>query len=112
MTQPRFLVDAQLPPALASRLTDAGYAAQHVTRLGLGEASDGEIWARAAADGATLITKDEDFAALAFRTRNGPAVVWIRLGNTTNAALWAALEPRLPEILSALRDGERLIEVV
>lgn len=36
----RFLVDAQLPPALARLLTDAGYQAEHVYDIGMGEASD------------------------------------------------------------------------
>jgi hypothetical protein len=31
----RFLIDAQLPPALAERLIELGHEAQHVYRLGL-----------------------------------------------------------------------------
>ena len=58
-----------------------------------------------------LVTKDEDFAHLARREATGSAVVWIRLGNTTNKALWAALEPLLPDLIDSLRRGERLIEI-
>ena len=35
-----FLVDAQLPPALASWLTQQGHTAQHVDDLGLSNAED------------------------------------------------------------------------
>lgn len=56
----RFLVDAQLPPALARYLTDAGYQAEHVYDLGMGGASNRVIWNYATKHSATIITKDED----------------------------------------------------
>jgi predicted nuclease of predicted toxin-antitoxin system len=43
--RPRFLVDAQLPPELARRLSRLGYQADHVNRIGLGAAGDVAIWA-------------------------------------------------------------------
>ena len=42
----------------------------------------------------------------------GPQVVWIRLGNISNIALWQAIEPLLDEIIRALNAGEELIEVL
>ena len=39
----RFVVDAQLPPALARRLEALGHAAEHVADLGLTSAPDNEI---------------------------------------------------------------------
>lgn len=107
----RFLVDAQLPPALAERLRAAGHEAEHVNLIGLGPASDRRIWTYARSNGAVIITKDQDFADLSRSDRRGAAVVWIRIGNTTSRALWRALEPILPEILDGLERGERLIEV-
>lgn len=107
----RFLVDAQLPPALADRLREAGHEAEHVNLIGLGPASDRRIWTHARSKGAVIVTKDQDFADLTRRDRRGAAVVWIRIGNTTSRALWRTLEPVLPEILDALERGERLIEV-
>ena len=100
-----------MPPALVDRLAELGIPAKHVTRIGLGGATDGQIWRQAIQDGASLITKNEDFAALARSTADGPAVVWIRLGNATTAALWRALGPLWPEIEKALDNGERLIEI-
>jgi len=108
----RFLVDAQLPPGLAGRLMARGFPAEHVNRVELGIASDNAIWQYAARAGATLVTKDEDFVALARREAAGPRVVWIRIGNISNDALWRTLEPLLDEITQALNAGERIIEVV
>jgi predicted nuclease of predicted toxin-antitoxin system len=108
----RFLVDAQLPPGLARRLADHGYPAEHVNRVSLGIATDRTIWRHAARTGAILITKDEDFVALAEREPDGPQVVWIRIGNISNQALWSAIEPQLDDIVDALNLGERIIEVL
>lgn len=108
----RFLVDAQLPPGLAPRLTTRGYPAQHVNRIDLGVASDADIWRYAARTAATLITKDQDFAALAGQELVGPQVVWIRVGNISNDALWRAIDPQLDEIIQALKAGERVVEVL
>ncbi|MDX6574495.1 MAG: hypothetical protein QOE96_448 [Blastocatellia bacterium] len=57
-----FLIDAQLPPALASWLIQQGHTAQHVDDLGLRNADDIVIWNHALESGAIVITKDEDFA--------------------------------------------------
>jgi predicted nuclease of predicted toxin-antitoxin system len=47
----RFVVDAQLPPALARVLTAHGHQAEHVSDIGLREADDPLIWLRARQDG-------------------------------------------------------------
>ena len=108
----RFLIDAQLPPGLARRLAARGYQAKHVNRIGMGVTSDAAIWRYTARTGATLITKDEDFAAFAGRNPSGPQVVWIRIGNISNDALWRAIDPQLDEIVQALKAGERIVEVI
>jgi predicted nuclease of predicted toxin-antitoxin system len=108
----RFLVDAQLPPGLAVHLAAKGHAAEHVHDVGLGGAPDRKVWNYAARHRAVLITKDADFAEIARTSRRGTAVVWVRLGNTTNRALWRTLEPLLSEIVEALQSGERLIEIL
>ena len=58
----RFLVDAQLPPALVSWLVARGYEAEHVGDRQLQTASDAAIWDYALATSAVIVTKDEDFA--------------------------------------------------
>ena len=78
----RFLVDAQLPPALARWLAAHGHEADHVGDIGMQAASDSAIWDHALASAAAIITKDEDFARRKVMAGNGAVVVWIRLPNT------------------------------
>ncbi len=108
----KFLVDAQLPPALASWLRDAGHEAAHVEDAGLREGDDRRIWAHAQQTGAVIVTKDEDFAARAQQQSDGPMIVWLRVGNTTNRVLRSWIEPRLPGIVKLVEQGSRLVEVV
>jgi predicted nuclease of predicted toxin-antitoxin system len=58
----RFLVDAQLPPALARRLAAWGHVAEHVADVGMATAPDHRVREYAAEVGAAIVTKDEDFA--------------------------------------------------
>lgn len=107
----RFVIDAQLPPGLATRLSQLGHAAEHVNRVGLGDAGDEAIWSYALRTRAVLLTKDEDFVALARREPAGQ-VVWVRIGNIGNDALWTAISAVLSEIIESLENGERIVEVV
>lgn len=107
----RFVIDAQLPLGLATRLRERGHIAEHVNRIGLGNASDVEIWQHVRAIEAVLVTKDEDFVAFALRDSAGPQVVWLRIGNITNQALWRTIGTAFDEILDALKSGERIVEV-
>ncbi len=108
----RFLVDAQLPPALARWLAAKGHEAEHVADRRLQAAPDAAIWDYALQAGAAIVTKDEDFAQRKGLTENGPAVVWIRLPNTRRRELLSWFETALPDILSALERGETLIEAI
>ena len=107
----RLLVDAQLSPALANWFGEHGVSAKSVRELGLRDSDDGTILNFAVAGDWTVVTKDEDFVSRCIGNPTAPQVVWIRVGNCTNRVLFAWLEPLLPEILSRLNQGERLIEV-
>lgn len=107
----KFLADAQLPPALARWLVEAGCEAQAVREIGLREADDGAIWRHAEDTGCVIVTKDEDFALRVQATVTGPRVVWLRVGNTSNAALRAWFVPRVPQIVALLAQGTRLVEI-
>jgi predicted nuclease of predicted toxin-antitoxin system len=108
----RFLIDAQLPPALARHLATLGHEAEHVGDAGLLLASDERIWDHASAVGAVLVTKDEDFVTMrALSKHGGPAVVWVRLGNTTKRALIARFEAAFAAIIDALKRGETVIQI-
>ncbi len=68
----RFLVDNQLPPALASWLIQRGHHAEHVLHVNLAQAEDNPVWLYAQSHGAVLVSKDEDFAEWVRRGRPGP----------------------------------------
>ena len=108
----RFLVDAQLPPALARHLTALGHLAEHVGDADLLAAADRRIWAYAAANGAVLITKDEDFVTMrALSKHGGPAIVWVRIGNTTRHGLITRFDAAFPAVVEALQRGESVVQV-
>ena len=107
----RFLVDAQLPPALARWLGERGHAARSVREEGLRDSDDGSIWDFAKSGQWIVVTKDEDFVERCLGDRSAPALVWIRIGNCTNPVLFARLEPVLPEIVRQPNAGQRLIEI-
>ena len=108
----RFLIDAQLPIALARFVRQQGEAAIHVADAGMAAADDPPIWDRAARESEIIVTKDEDFAVRRLLTTVGPAVVWLRVGNTSNRGLLQWLTPLWPDIVRRLAAGDVLIEVV
>lgn len=107
----RFVVDAQLPPALARMLAAAGHHAEHVVDVGLRDAEDIAIWQYALEHQAVILTKDEDFVARSLRSDPAPVVVWLRVGNASRRGLAEWFTPLLPEIVDLVQRGERLIEV-
>ncbi len=106
----RFLVDAQLPPALARWLGEHGCAATAVRDVGLRESDDGSIRSFAFAGDWVLITKDEDLVERSLDSVEGPPIVWLRIGNCTNRVLFRWLEPLLPEIVTQLESGQGIVE--
>ena len=108
----RFLIDAQLPPALAAWFITRGHAAEHVADVGLLDADDDPIWQYAVAHDAVIVTKDEDFANRKAAVSGGPSIVWLRVGNCSNRALLQWFTPLLPAIVGRLQQGEEVLEVV
>ncbi|MDX9706538.1 MAG: DUF5615 family PIN-like protein [Azospira sp.] len=107
----RFLVDAQLPPALAARLRELGHEAEHVFERFPPDTSDGVLWQYAVESGAVIVSKDQDFSIRAITAHQRAVVVWLRIGNTRSRELIERLERLLPRIESAIASGESLIEV-
>ena len=105
----KFLVDAQLPPALCRWLEQRGHQAVHVTAIGFASASDQAIADYAAEHQLMVLTKDEDFLYL--RLPNRFALLWLRCGNATTRALTAWLGARWNRVEALLSAGERLIEL-
>ena len=80
--------------------------------LGLRDAEDLDIFFGARAAGATVMTKDEDFADLVLRHGPPPQIVWIRSGNTSTAKLREILSVHWKVVESLLEAGEPLVEVM
>ncbi|HVV00617.1 MAG TPA: DUF5615 family PIN-like protein [Verrucomicrobiae bacterium] len=83
------MVDTQLRKAPAFWLAQQGHVAEHVLDVGLGQSKDTPSWPHAQQSGAVVVTKAEDFAEWVRRGRVGPAVVWLRIGNSSKSALLA-----------------------
>ena len=103
----KFLVDAQLPPALKG----AGYDAEHVEDAGLRHAKDPIIWEYALTHGKAIITKDEDFANRLLVAKESPQIVWLRVPNCSKRQLLRWLLPEVPQIVRALGAGNSLFEI-
>lgn len=106
----KFLVAAQLPPALAKLLQAQGHEAIHVYELDLASTDDSAIWEQATRSGAVILTKDEDFMVRALFSKTRAPVVLIRIGYCSNQALARWFRPLVPELSARLQAGEMLIE--
>jgi|SRR5690606_2121353 len=94
----KLLFDENLAARLVRDLADTYPDSAHVSALGLEGAPDRAIWARAAADGFVLVTKDEDFHRLSVLLGPPPKVVWVRLGNCTTEDVARLLRFRADEV--------------
>ena len=107
----RFIVDNQLPVALAEHLRKGGFDCEHVLEAGLGDALDSDICRYAELQGRIIISKDEDFFYFAKQREARIQVIWVRLGNCRTSDLLAAIERSWPRIESCLKAGDRIIEI-
>ena len=105
-------IDAQLSPALALWITQTfGIQAAAVRDLGLRDATDRDIFEAAGKAKAIVLTKDGDFVRLLDRFGPPPQVIWLTCGNTGNAHLRQILAQALPQAVTQLKAGERLVEI-
>ncbi len=107
----RFVLDAQLSPKLVQHLERAGHEALHVIHDLDPQADDLAVVAFANWLGASVISKDADFAILAARGLLDHTLVWVRVPNVSTETLWARLDSAMPDIVAAARSGSRIIEV-
>jgi predicted nuclease of predicted toxin-antitoxin system len=95
----RLLFDQNLSHRLVALLAAEFPGSDHVRNIGLAAASDTAVWAYAAANGLTIVSKDTDFQQRAARLGSPPKVIWVRLGNCSTAAVAALLRLRQPDLL-------------
>ncbi len=93
----KFLADMGISPRVVSALRERGHEAVHLQEQGLGKMPDGEILAKARAEGRVLLTHDLDFGELlAASGGNLPSVIIFRLkdmrAENVNSHLFSILE--------------------
>ena len=106
-----FLVDHQLPPALAGLLESQGHSAKHVRELAFKEADDLVIWRHAVARDLVVVSKDQDFYFIATSPGATGKLVWVRMGNCRKQPLFETFKARLPQIVEAFETGSRIVEI-
>ena len=107
----KFLVDNQLPAALARYLSFRGVECKHVIDAGLSDASDFKIWEFANRNDYVVISKDGDFLYLANAPGAKGQFIWIRFGNCRTKPLLTRIWSLWAKVESALNEGDRIIEL-
>lgn len=105
-------LDMQLPVWMCdwcSRRT--GIGCSHFSALGLGTSTDVAAFDAARAANAAILTKDWDFVPLVRERGAPPWILWLRVGNCSNAELRALLDQLIDPALELIRSGEPIIEL-
>lgn len=100
----KLLLDANLSRLLVSRISESFPGSSHVALLGLGEATDEEIWSHALLEGFAIVSKDEDFHQRALVSGPPPKFIWVRLGNCTTDDIEEAIRRSHDMIETFLED--------
>ncbi len=87
----KLLLDQNLSRNLVGRLRGAYPDSAHVATLGLGMATDREVWDFAGQQDYTIVSKDSDFRQLAFLYGPPPKVIWLRVGNANTSTVLGVL---------------------
>jgi len=95
----KLLLDQNLSRRLLPGLIDQFPESNQVALMGFDKASDADIWDFARNEGFAIVTKDADFVELSLMHGFPPKVIWLNLGNVSNAAVMTRL----------LAEGEGII---
>ncbi|HZG54176.1 MAG TPA: DUF5615 family PIN-like protein [Pyrinomonadaceae bacterium] len=107
----KFLIDAQLPRRLVSRLRESGHEAIHTLDLPLGNRTpDSAINELSFLEGHVVVTKDADFVNSFLLHRRPSKLLLISTGNIRNAELEVLFLSNL-ESIAAQFDTFDFIEI-
>lgn len=107
----KFIVDTQLPPALASFMSKKGYDCIHTVFYENGYfLKDAEIISIAISEGRTVITKDSDFQDNFIAKGTPPKVLYLTFGNSKNQELLSYFEKHLNQIVELFVNGVEFVE--
>lgn len=96
----KLLLDENLSRHLCSRLDQLYPGTKHVEDVGLGGASDTEVWDYAGKNGFAIVSKDSDFHQRSFTLGAPPKVIWLRIGNCTTAQIEKLLRDKVIKVLA------------
>jgi predicted nuclease of predicted toxin-antitoxin system len=103
----KLLLDAQLPRRLARELVAAGHDARHTFDLPAGNrTSDADLIELARVENRILATKDADFVASFWLSRQPRKLLLVSTGNIGNAELWALFAANLPALQAAFSSHD------
>ena len=102
----KLLFDENLSPRLVRAMADLWSDSVHVESIKLRGETDQAIWEYARAHNYAIVTKDDDFRALAFVRGAPPKVIWLQVGNASTTSIATALRESASEI--AAFDADRV----
>ncbi len=102
----KLLLDQNLSRRILPALAAAFPGSTQVQLLGLESETDAALWRYAADGGFAIVTKDADFVELSALYGSPPKIVWINLGNATNAVVLDRLLGAAGAIREFLASGE------
>lgn len=108
----KLLFDQNLSRKLVGTLEAEYPDSTHVAVVGLDTADDRAVWQYAAQHELVLVSKDNDFAQLAFLFGAPPKVVWVRVGNSTSATVADVLRDARPTIATFVADPDEALLVL
>lgn len=108
----KLLFDENLSPRLVQLLASEYPGSAHVHAVGLGEASDIEVWEYAPAHGYIIASKDSDFVELSVVRGAPPKIVWIRRGNCSTREIMELLRAHRESVdVLALHEAGRYLAI-
>ena len=109
----KLLFDHHLSRKLVSRVADLFPHASHVVFHGLDQAEDSAIWRFAQTHDFTIVTKDSDFNEITTFRGAPPKIIWMRVGNCTNAENERILRSNHTVIEQFINDtGNAILEIL
>lgn len=98
-----FLIDQQLPHALAVHLTSRGYDATHIKDYPSGRTlEDADVARIADVEGRIVVTKDDDFRVSHLLNRGPELLLHVTCGNIAISDLVALFDRHWAELMAAL----------
>lgn len=107
---PSFIIDTQLPPALARWMRNQGCNAVHTTYFSSGHLmADVQIRTIAVQENRIVVTKDNDFFENYLLKGIPPKVLLLQFGNCSNRDLLAQFEAHFDRVRERFEHGAGLV---